>query len=232
MTTWKKVMGGGTWPIYFERDGLTAEFGRFCIQPLQKSISAHVANHFRKALIDALVGPAVIGMHFRLHREQGSHPVREKELLSQARGWLKNLRIVTPGRFPLTGRVKKTGPGRVLTENLYFDAPVQIVTSSSRMIELMPGETLELNFIFQWGKGDISANQGIDVDLPRGWIALDRSHSPVRRCDLNSTSIEIGPHRGFDQLILEITTDGTISPEDALRRAGNHVRLPTHPLTG
>jgi DNA-directed RNA polymerase subunit alpha len=104
-----------------------------------------------------------------------------------------------------------------------------MISGDSESIELRHDEILELDFLLSWGKGEVLAEKGRDPGLPRGWIPLSRSHSPVRRIDLNTVPIEEGPHHGSEQLIAEITTDGSVSPEDALRRAGARVTLPQQP---
>lgn len=224
-------MGSGTWPLYSEKENQTSDFGRFCIQPLSKDSAHYLAGSLRKALCESLPGAAVAGMRFKLIRENASDPVREAAVLNQAKSWLKELRIISAGCFPLKGGVRLRGPGLVKPSDVRFSTSVQVVSTPSASMELSAGEILELDFVFLWGKGETSANAG-DSALPKGWISLERSYSPVRRCNLQSFEIEIGPDRGRNQLLAEITTDGTISPEDAIRRAGNLVKSPPQPRAG
>lgn len=233
MTSWKKVMGNSAnWPLYFDREGFTPRFGRFCIQPLDRGAGAALADSLRRALAESLPGAAASALRFRLIREHGTEPARESALLAQLTRWLQELRVTSAAQFPLTASIRKRGPFWLSASELSFSAPVQIISSDTASIELRSGEALELDFMLNWGKGEIPAEKAIDEGLPRGWLALSRSHSPVRKMRLNTATIEVGQHRGSEQLIAEITTDGSIAPEDALRRAGHHVMLPPRPLAG
>ena len=217
------------WPLYVDKEGCTSQFSRFCIQPLDRDASNALADSLRRALVESLPGAAVSGLRFRLVREQGADPQRESALLLHLMKWLQELRIMSPAQFPLTGAIRKCGPFWLTESELIFSAPVRITSAATAPIELRNGETLELDFMLRWRKGEISADKVREEGLPKGWIPLSSSHSPVRSMRFNTVTIEVGPHLGREQLIAEITTDGSISPEDAFRRAGSHVVLPSGP---
>ena len=160
-------------------------------------------------------------------------PARESALLAQLSKWLRELRVTSAARFPLMATVRKCGPSCLSSSEIKFSAPSRIISSDASPIEIRKGETLEIDFLLSWGKGKVPAEKArLSEDHPRGWVALDRSHSPVRRMRLDTVVIEVGQFSGCEQVIAEITTDGSISPEDALRRAGNYIKLPPRPLAG
>ena len=105
MSNWKKVMDRGTVASVLRARGTgTEDFGRFCIQPLEKASAAHLVASLRKALSDALPGAAVAGFRFRLVRDHGEDQAREKlSVLGHVKDWLRELRITSPGRYPLAG---------------------------------------------------------------------------------------------------------------------------------
>jgi len=226
-------MGSGTnWPLYVDKEDFTPQFGRFCIQPLERGVGSVLADSLRRALLESLPGAAVSAMRFRLFRDHGADSVRESALLTQLTKWLQEVRVTSAAQFPLAASVRKRGPFWISGSELKFIAPARVISTDTTPVELRSGETLELDLLFNWGKGEVPAEKVRDESLPRGWVPLSRSHSPVRKVRLTTASIEIGQHRGHEQVIAEIMTDGSISPEDALRRASSHAILPPRPLAG
>ena len=225
MATWKKVMGNGDWPLYTDKEEKSPQFGRFCIRPLQRGIGAIVGKLLAASFAENLAGAAVSALRFRFHREPGVNTSRESIVFRQICDSLEKLRLVSAGRFPLTGAVKKRGPCIVLPSDLTFSTPVQITSSSPALASLEAGETLELNFVVQWGRGKVTSEHSSERALPQGWVSLSRSHSPVRHIKIDIAQVEVGANQGDEQLIVEVTTDGSLSPEDAIRRAGTQVKL-------
>jgi DNA-directed RNA polymerase subunit alpha len=232
MGIWKKVVGNGDWPLFVDKEEQSAQFGRFCIQPLQKGYGAVIGRSLRISLMESLPGAAVSALRFRLQRDPGANASRESTVLRQVIEHLEKLRLVSAGRFPLTGTLKKRGPCAVLPSDLTFSIPAQIVFSAPTLTLLETAETLELSFLVQWGKGKATSEKASVPELPQGWLRMNRNHSPARKIDMDVVPIEVGAHQGNEQLIIEITTDGSISPEDAIRRAGQQVKLPHRPLAG
>lgn len=224
-------MGNGDWPLYADKEGQSSQFCRFCIQPLQKGAGAVLGRSLFTSFTENLAGAAVSALRFRLQRDPGVNASREGIVLGQVIDALEKLRLVSAGRFPLTGTVKKRGPCVVVPAEITFSNPAQIVSAAPLLASLEAGETLEINFIVQWGKGKVSSEQASE-GLPQGWVRLSRNHSPARCISIDVAPIEVGTHKGDEQLIIEVTTDGSISPEDAIRRAGQQIKLPHRPLAG
>jgi DNA-directed RNA polymerase subunit alpha len=232
MTTWKKVTGNGDWLLFVDKVENSPQFGRFCIQPLQEGTASIVGKSLVTSFTENLSGAAVSALNLRFYREPGVNASRESVVLKQLTDSLEKLRLVSAGCFPLTGKTKKRGPCFVLSSDVTFNAPVRIVSSTPSLALLEPGETLELHFLVQWGKGKMTAEQAVEPKLPQGWKSLSRNHSPVRDVRFDVALIDVGGSSGNEQLIVEVTTDGSLSPEDAIRRAGQLVRFPHQPLAG
>ena len=224
MSAWCKVMGGGDWPIYFERGNLTSRFGRFCIQPLHRGFAKTLIAPMQKALLETLPGPAVSGARVCLKSAIHNESARESLISSQLVTALSELRLTSAACFPLLGKARLSRPRALHIDDLQFSAPVQILAPPRTLPQLQAAESLELDFLVHWGRGSIPMNAASDIELPRGWLRLARRHSPVVQANLHCSLIEFGPLAGGEQLILEITTDGSLAPGDALRRASQHVK--------
>ena len=220
MTTWSKVMGGGDWPIWFERESLTSRFGRFCIQPLHRGFGKTLIEPLRRALFDTLPGAAVSGARICLKSAILHAPARQSLIISQITTALSEFRLTSAAKFPLLGKARLSSPRSLQIDDFQFGVPVHILTVPRTLPKLQAAETLELDFLIHWGRGTMPDN----IELPRGWIRLPRKYSPVLQISLHNHLIEFGPLAGGEQLIIEITTDGSLAPEDALRRATQHVK--------
>lgn len=123
---------------------------------------------------------------------------------------LQELRMLSAGCFPLNGHLRISGPGIIRATDLRFGVAVQILPANFLLIQLQPGELLELDILVEWGKGEYLVSETVNQKIPRGWIPLNRNHSPIRKIRTEMVG---------NLAIAEITTDGSITPEDAIRQA-------------
>ena len=220
MATWRKVVGcNGTWPLYLDRDDFNTKFGRFSIQAMSKDEQEweRMISLLLKALKECLPGAAVSAYRVRLHAYGVEDSNRVKSITEELRTKLQDLRLITAGCFPLNGSLRISGPGLVRGSDLDFGIPVQILHEDFFLTQLLPGEILDLEIKVEWGKGEVRASDLVVQNLPRGWSSLDRNHSPVRKMKTN-------------RVYFEIATDGSITPDDAVRRVS--FKLPPPPKVG
>jgi DNA-directed RNA polymerase subunit alpha len=130
---------------------------------------------------------------------------------------LKEVRLRMHGQGPKTLRVHKKGEGVLLAGDLAADdASVEVVNPEHRIATLSPEADVEMEVTVRLGKGYVPAEKNKTDDMPIGTIPIDAIFSPIRKINYTVTPARVGRETDFDRLTLEIWTDGTVVPSDAL----------------
>jgi DNA-directed RNA polymerase subunit alpha len=115
--------------------------------------------------------------------------------------------------------LEASGPGDVTASRLTEDPQIEIVDGAVHIATLNEEGTLKLQGLVKRGRGYVSADRNFDETMGIGWIPLDSAHSPVRRVNFRVEAARLGQTTDYERLILEVTTNGTVTPEEAVSRA-------------
>lgn len=194
--------------------------GGFQIEPLERGFGLTLGNALRRVLLSSLVGAAVTQVKIDgIYHEFATIPgVKEDttELILN----LKQLRLKSYTDQPTQLRLIASGPGVVTASDLIYPAEIEIVNPELYLASLdSPEARLEMELTVEKGKGFRSSDGREPSSL--GVIPVDAIFSPIRRVNYHVENTRVGERTDLDSLYIEIETDGTISPMDALVQAAS-----------
>ncbi len=209
-------------PHKVERDAVTRNYGRFIISPLEKGYGATLGNMLRRILLSSIPGAAVTSIRVSdVHHEFSAIPyVRED--MTQLILQVKQLRLILHDVESARLRLEHRGEGTVTAADIICPPEVEIVNTDLYLFTVdSPDAHLEMEFEVHVGRGFSPADER--GRLPIGELPVDAIFSPIRRVNYDVAPARVGQHTNYDKLILEIWTDGTIRPEEALSQAARIV---------
>ena len=216
------VMNGMVLPHKVESEAVTQRYGRFIISPLEGGYGLTLENALRRVLLSSLPGAAVTSVRVSdVHHEFSAIPhVREDmtQLILQVKQLRLKLFDVETARL----RLEHRGEGTVTAADIVPPPEVEIINSDLYLFTVdSPDAHLEMEFEVRTGRGYSPAEER--GRLPIGELPVDAIFSPVRRVNFDVERARVGQRTNYDKLIIEIWTDGTVRPEEALKQAGQIV---------
>ncbi|MHB8473932.1 MAG: DNA-directed RNA polymerase subunit alpha [Gammaproteobacteria bacterium] len=203
---------------------LSLNRAKVTLEPLERGFGHTLGNALRRILLSSMPGAAVVQAQIQgvLHEYTTVEGVQEDviDILLN----LKGLAIRMHGRNEVTLTLKKKGPGPVTAGDITLDHDVEIINPEHVIANLTKAGDLNMTLKIEKGRGYIPATQRLlpeGEDRPIGHLMLDASFSPVRRVTYNVESARVEQRTNLDKLVIDIETNGTIDPEEAIRRAAN-----------
>lgn len=194
-------------------------FGIFAFEPLAKGYGDTLGNSLRRVLLTSIPGAALVqtkinGIKHRFSALEGLEEDTIELVLN-----LKQVHVRYDGTKPITVKLEKSGPGPVTAGDIEAPASIKIANPDLVLANLATkSDRLKMEMVVEAGSGWVSADER-QVDK-LGIIPLDASFSPVTRVNYHIESTRVGRQTDFERLILEITTNGTVKPSEALKHAG------------
>jgi DNA-directed RNA polymerase subunit alpha len=205
-------------PKRLEVDGETASpiFGKFSAQPLERGFATTIGNAMRRCLLSSIEGAAVTAIHIEgvLH-EFSSIPGVVEDVTDVVLN-LKQVPIRLHTDEPKVLSIDVQGPGTVTAADLSQDGQVEVVDPDVHIATVNEEGRLKMQVQVRRGRGYISAERNFDETMGIGWIPVDSAHSPVRRVNYRVEAARLGQTTDYERLILEVTTNGTATPEEAV----------------
>jgi len=201
-----------------EGDATSQKYGRFIISPLEQGFGITVGNALRRVLLSSLVGAAVTSIRVSgVHHEFSAIP-HVKEDMTQLILQVKQLRLKLYDAESARLRLDVHGEGTVTAADIVCPAEVEIINPDLYLFTADSDEAqLEIEFTVQMGRGFSPAEER--GRLPIGELPVDAIYSPIKRVNYDVERARVGQRTNYDRLILEIWTDGTIRPEEAMSQA-------------
>jgi len=199
-----------------EREAEARNYGKFIIGPLERGYGATIGNSMRRALLSSLDGVAVTSMRVAdvLHEFTDIPGVREDVI--QIMLQVKQLRMKLDGVDSTRMHLEVRGEGVVTAADIITPPEVEIVNPDLYLFTVDKSKTkLDIEFTVERGRGYLPSNER-SGHMPIGELPVDAIFSPVKRVNWEVASARVGQSTNYDKLILEIWTDGTFSPENAL----------------
>jgi DNA-directed RNA polymerase subunit alpha len=205
-------------PKRLEVDAETASpiFGKFSAQPLERGFATTIGNAMRRCLLSSIEGAAVTAIHIEgvLH-EFSSIPGVVEDVTDVVLN-LKQVPIRLHTDEPKVLSIDVQGPGTVTAADLSQDGQVEVVDPDVHIATVNEEGRLKMQVQVRRGRGYISAERNFDETMGIGWIPVDSAHSPVRRVNYRVEAARLGQTTDYERLILEVTTNGTATPEEAV----------------
>src|SRR5687767_2168578 len=193
-------------------------YGKYEASPLAAGYGVTIGNAPRRVLLSSLEGGAVPSGPVRdVYHEFSSIP-GVKEDVTQIVLNIKKLRLKSYASHPVQLKLVKSGAGAVTAADIMESADVEIVNPDQHLMTLDSDDvTVEMDLTVERGVGYLAAERS--EQLPIGVIPVDAIFSPVRKVNYTVENTRVGQMTNFDKLTIEIETDGTLTPEEALSRA-------------
>lgn len=201
-----------------ERESLTSDYGRFTVRPLERGYGVTLGNSLRRILMSSMMGSAVTAVRFEGVLHEFSTIPETIEDVTDIILNLKELRFKQHEFEPKTLRIFKEGPGLVTGADIQGTDQVQILNPSAPIATIGKGGKFSAEIIVSMGRGYVPADTQAG-NLPLGFIAVDALHSPIRRVNYSVTNARVGQRTDYDCLVIEVWTDGSIKPDEALALA-------------
>ncbi len=211
-------------PNRLEVDEEKGNYGRFTAQPLERGWGTTVGNALRRVLLSSIEGAAVTGVKIEGVEHEFTAVPGVVEDVTDIILNLKGLaiRLHEDGPRALTLDVKTKGA--VTADAFEDDAQLEILNPDAPVATLADGGRLRLEATVSKGRGYVPADRNFDPEAPIGTIPLDSAHSPVRRVNYHVEAARVGQATDYDKLVIEVWTNGTISPRDAVGVAAVLIR--------
>lgn len=196
----------------------TENFGQFSIEPLPQGYGHTLGNALRRVLLSSLPGTAITQVKISGVKHKFSTFEGMKEDVIELLLNLKQVRIRYEGKKSIKLQLEKVGSGQVKAEEIQTPAGVEIVNKDLVLANLADRKSkLKMEMIAERGFGYLPVEERKNEKL--GVILLDAAFSPIRRVNYKIEAARVGTRIDFDRLILEIFTDETIKPQEALRES-------------
>lgn len=207
-----------------EADTLTNRYGKFYAQPFERGFGTTIGNSLRRSLLSSVEGAAITAVKIEgvLH-EFSSIP----GIVEDATDIILNLKRI-PFRLhsagPKTLRVERSAPGEVLSGEIETDSDVEVLDPNIHIATVSEGGTLSIEMRLKRGRGYVSAERNWDEDLAVGYIPIDSVHSPVKKVNYIVESARLGQDTDYDKLTVEVWTNGSVKPENAIGLAAKLIK--------
>jgi DNA-directed RNA polymerase subunit alpha len=222
----KNILKGFKRPskIIFEHDELQPDYGRFIAEPFEKGYGLTIGNSLRRVLLSSIEGVAITaikieGVPHEFHTIEGLYEDVTRVILN-----LKKLRFKYAGEMPKVLHVKKEGPGELRGEDFNLDPEIEVMNQDLVIGTLNDSGSIDMEVQVERGRGYVPAEVNKSNTETVGVIPIDSIFSPVKKVNIRVEDTRVGQRTDFDKLIIEIWTDGSISPDDALALAAKIVK--------
>ena len=207
--------------IEFEKPNITKidenkDYGKFVVEPLERGYGTTLGNSLRRVLLASLPGAAVTSINIEgvLHEFDTIPGVREDVM--QIILNIKGIAVKSYVQDEKMIELDVEGPAEITAGDILTDSDIEIVNPDHYLFTIGEGARFKAVMTVNSGRGYVPADQNKRDDAPVGTLAVDSIYTPVTKVNYQVEPARVGSNDGFDKLTLEIMTNGTIIPEDAL----------------
>ena len=206
-----------------DTESLGGSRARFVIEPLEPGFGYTLGNTLRRTLLSRIPGAAVSSIRVDgIYHEFTTVPGVQEDVVDIILN-IKRLVIRMDDPETATCRLSVSGPGAVTAASIAAPSGVEIVNEDLHLVTMAEGASLELEMTVEQGVGYRSAERNKKHDAI-GTIPIDSIFSPVRKVSYRVENTQVGQMTNFDRLLVDVETDGSIEPSEALSSAGKTLR--------
>jgi DNA-directed RNA polymerase subunit alpha len=199
-------------------------YAQFSAQPFERGFGTTIGNALRRVLLSSIEGAAITAVKIEGVLHEFSSIPNVVEDATDIILNLKQIPLKLHGDERKTIYLKATQPGVYTSGNIEHDPDVEILDKSIYIGTVSEGGSLQIEMRVQNGRGYVSADRNFDEDLGIGYIPVDSVHSPVRKVNYYVEAARLGQVTDYDKLTIEIWTNGSITPQDALGLAAKLIK--------
>jgi DNA-directed RNA polymerase subunit alpha len=199
-------------------------YGRFIAQPFERGWGTTVGNALRRALLASIPGAAITAVKIEgADHEFSAVPGAVEDVIDIILN-LKKIPLRIHGQEPTILTLDAKGPGEVTAGQFVGSHQVEVIDPDVHVATLSADGQLQMSVQVSPGRGYVQAEENQTDDLDVGFIPVDSAHSPVRKANFRVEMARHGRMTNFERLVLEIWTNGTLAPEEALSQASQLVQ--------
>ena len=215
--------------ITFEHSEVTPNYGKFVAYPFERGYGTTIGNSLRRILLSSIQGYAVTAVKITSYDEEGTPHLISSEFESiphvvedtpEIINNLKKLRIKLPDDvYQETILIESKGSGVIDGASLERDSNIGVFNKEQKIATLSKKANFDMELQIDLGRGYIPAEVNEKYIEVVGTIAIDALFSPINRVKFSTENTRVGQRSDYDKLLIEVWTDGTIAPEDAVAEA-------------
>jgi len=211
--------------IEVDHTSYTARYGKFVIQPLERGYGITIGNAIRRVLLSSLPGVAITTIRIDGIQHEFSTITGVKEDLTEIVLALKGVRIKLLNNDPDKVRLKVKGPMVLTAEHIQKgNTDFEILNPEHVLANLNEDAAFNMELTIKYGRGYVPSEENRGHDTPLGTIPLDSIYTPIEKVKYAVENTRVGHRTDYERLIIEVWTDGSITPDDALTYAGKIMR--------
>ena len=216
--------------IEIDQETNTSTYGKFVCEPLERGFGITIGNALRRILLSSLQGAAIVSVKFEdVVHEFSSIPGVLEDVTDIILN-LKEIKLKTLDVEEAVIRIDREGEGAVTAGDIETDGSVEVLESEQHIATLNKEGKLKMEMVVKMGKGYVPAERLKDENTPIGVIAIDATFSCVKKVNYVVTNSRVGQVTDYDKLTLELWTDGSVFPEDAVAFAAKILKEQMNPF--
>jgi len=210
--------------IDVDRSTRTNCYGRFTAEPFERGFGTTVGNALRRVLLSSLEGAAVISVQIEgVYHEFSAIPGVREDVTDIILN-LKELLLRMHGYGPKVITIQAEGEGGVTGADILTDSDVEVLNPALHIATINKDGKLSVQMTVKKGRGYIPAEMNVDEEMPAQAIPMDAIFSPVQKVNFIVENARVGRRTDYDKLVLEVMTNGSLTPEEAVSQAAEILR--------
>ncbi|MCD6525806.1 MAG: DNA-directed RNA polymerase subunit alpha [Desulfuromonas sp.] len=198
---------------------LTASYGKFYAEPFERGFGTTIGNSLRRILLSSLQGAAITSVRIKGVLHEFSTIPGVTEDVTDIILNLKSVLLRLEGQECRNVRIVKKGAGVITAADIVTDSNVEILNPDHFIATCTKEADIEIDMVVSMGKGYVTAERNRDEKAPVGTIPIDSIFSPIKKVNYAVTNARVGQITDYDKLTLEVWTDASVKPEDAVAYA-------------
>lgn len=212
--------------IQYEKETATSNYGKFIIYPFERGFGHTIGNTFRRVLLSSMPGYAITAIRVQSYNEKNELKMLTSEfdlipeVVEDTIEIIRNLKNVKLKLLndieSKTIRLERKGPGEILAGDLEVDDTIEVINKDLKIMTLSEKANIEMELQIDLGRGYVEAERQEEYIETINTIPIDANFSPIERVKYSVENTRVGQRSDYDKLILEVWTDGTLTPDDAI----------------
>ncbi len=202
--------------VVMDPTNATDTYGRFIIEPLEMGYGVTIGNALRRVILSSMQGAAITAIRIEGVQHEFTTIPGVFEDITEIILNLKGVRFKVEGDYPKKMSISVKKKGEVTAKDIKGDASINILNKKHHLATLTDDIGFEIEMDLGVGKGFNIAEENKKEDHPVGTIAIDSIFTPILKVEYHTEQARVGQKTDYDRLIFEVTTDGSLIPEEAL----------------
>jgi DNA-directed RNA polymerase subunit alpha len=210
--------------LQVDQESLTNTYGKFVAEPLERGFGITLGNSLRRVLLSSLQGAAITSVKIEgVEHEFMTIPEVAEDVTDIILN-LKEVLLQIHTNEGKTIRIEADGPKEIKAGDMIVDSQVEVLNPGHHVLTISEGGRVRMEMTARRGRGYVPADRNKVPGAPIGTIPIDALFSPIRKVNYQVTNARVGQQTDYDKLTLEVWTDGSVAPADAVAYAAKIVK--------